>query len=73
MSEHRLFTSFYNIKRRGYAMELQEESFGTRKGRSHETVIGKLMELGIQGVIKLEDHQLTFIERCLQAKSQEIK
>lgn len=60
MSEHRLFTNSNNIKR-GYAMELQEENFGTRKGRAHETVIVKLIELGIQGAIKLEDHQPTFI------------
>ena len=40
-----LFTKFYN--RRGYVMELQEESFGACKGGSHETVGGKLPELVI--------------------------
>lgn len=57
-----LLTKFYNIKRRGYVMELQEDSVGACKGGSHETVLGKLMELDIQAAIKLEDHQPSFIE-----------
>lgn len=45
-----LFTMFYNIKKRGYVMEFQKDSLGAYKGGgAHETVIGKLMELGVQG------------------------
>lgn len=55
-------TKFDNVKRRGYVMEPQEDSLGACEVGSHETVSVKLMEHVIQGVIKLKDQQLTFIE-----------
>lgn len=57
-----LFTKFYNVKRRGYGMELQEDSLGACKERSHETMSVPLMEHIVQGAINLKDQQLTFIE-----------
>lgn len=56
-----LFTMFYNIEKRGYVMELQEDSLWAHKGGGHMKLIGKLTELGIQE-IKLEDKQPTVTE-----------
>lgn len=56
-----LFTKFYNIERGDMLWSFKKAALGAHKGGSHETASGKLMKLGIQRVIKLEDQQLTLL------------